>query len=393
MKIAFIVITFPKISETFILNQITGLIDLGHEVDIFALWDPHEQAIHADVEKYHLRSKVHYLFSSKNRRKRILRLLSVFVRHLWRHPIALRRCLDFRHYGRSQAINNCLKLDSFLSKRYDVFHCHFGHLGEEMIFLKEIFPHTKFFVSFHGFDLDSKDFRTQGFYDQLFQKSDGVITAGEYYRKTLIGLGCPREKLINHPNGIDTSLFVRNSTPRSSNDIVITTVARLEEEKNIPFALTLIHGLKAKLTFRYYLIGDGSLKGQVINQIKELGLESTVRLMGDLPRQEVVNILNETDIFLLTSQRETFGLALVEAQAMEIPIVAANVGGVSGALQDKTTGFLFNAGNQEEAQKHILTLIADPALRHRMGMAGKKFATENFDIRKLNNRLTLIYKG
>ena len=79
MKIAFIVSGFPTLSETFIINQITGLIDLGHDVEIFAEYNPNDKKIHPDVYKFKLMDRVHYFNIPRNKIFRLLKAIYLFV--------------------------------------------------------------------------------------------------------------------------------------------------------------------------------------------------------------------------------------------------------------------------------------------------------------------------
>ena len=81
MKIAIIVGGFPTLSETFILNQITGLLDMGHDVEIFAQFNPKDKKVHSDVEKYRLMERVHYTSIPYNKVKRILKAIFLIIKN------------------------------------------------------------------------------------------------------------------------------------------------------------------------------------------------------------------------------------------------------------------------------------------------------------------------
>ena len=87
MKIAFIVGGFPTLSETFILNQITGLLDLGYDVEIFAQTNPKEKKVHSDIERYHLMERVHYFIMPSNKIKRILKAIYLIIKNLDRKSV------------------------------------------------------------------------------------------------------------------------------------------------------------------------------------------------------------------------------------------------------------------------------------------------------------------
>src|SRR3990172_4479647 len=100
MKIAFVVATFPALSETFILNQITGLIDLGHNVEIFALEQSRDEKHHADVVAYDLMKRVRYFDIPTNRILRIIRALFLVIENFHRSPRKIVQALNIFRYGK-----------------------------------------------------------------------------------------------------------------------------------------------------------------------------------------------------------------------------------------------------------------------------------------------------
>ena len=141
MKIAFIVNEFPSLSQTFVLNQITGLIDRGHDVDIFAKVARNDGKIHEDVNKYNLLEHTIYQKSiPKNIILRILKSLGYIVKFMPKNHLRILRSLNILKYGRTAASFNLLyQILSFLTKGpYDITHCQVGMLGPEAIRLKQM---------------------------------------------------------------------------------------------------------------------------------------------------------------------------------------------------------------------------------------------------------------
>ncbi|MBD3369492.1 glycosyltransferase [Candidatus Fermentibacteria bacterium] len=131
MRIAFIVSSFPAISETFILNQITCLVDMGHEVDIFAAAKGDNPKVHSDVEKYDLLSRTSYYGLLGNKMWRVLKTVWLLISKGKPYPLVIIRSLDFFKYGkRSLSLRLFYKAIPFLGKEpYDIVHCHFGPNG------------------------------------------------------------------------------------------------------------------------------------------------------------------------------------------------------------------------------------------------------------------------
>jgi colanic acid/amylovoran biosynthesis glycosyltransferase len=145
MKIAFIVTQFPRLSETFVLNQITGLMERGHEVDIYAYERSNEPKIHEDVEKFHLFERTFYYGEAKkhisdNKIIRVLKGLYIIFNNFHKNPKAILNSLNYFKY-KLDAVNLRLLFDiaPFINNNnYDVIHCHFGPNGMLGVRLKEL---------------------------------------------------------------------------------------------------------------------------------------------------------------------------------------------------------------------------------------------------------------
>jgi len=182
LKIAMIVGGFPKISETFILNQITGLLDLGHEVDIYARRCSRESIQHDEVREYALQSRTHWFDLPSGRGARLVRALSSLARYLPRYPRAILRCLRLTRHGNLYGIlNNLMHVPPFLHRHYEVVLCHFGGNGIDFAFLKSLFPATRLVTMFHGDDLSLGDERGRQVFDTLRAAGDLFLVNTDHY--------------------------------------------------------------------------------------------------------------------------------------------------------------------------------------------------------------------
>ena len=156
MKIAFIVGVFPALSETFILNQITGLLDLGHDVEIFAGSNPNDKKMHHDIKKYRLMERVHYTDMPYNKIKRILKAIFLIINYYPKAPIKILKSMNVFKYGKTAlSLTLLYTIIPFLNKKFDIIHCHFGPNGIIGVHLKEIGIPGKYVTSFHGYDVNS----------------------------------------------------------------------------------------------------------------------------------------------------------------------------------------------------------------------------------------------
>ena len=207
MKIAFLVETFPKLSETFILNQITGLIDRGCEVDIFAKGAEDIEKKHPDVQKYNLVDRTFYIedinkIIPDNKFERGLKGLCLIAENLTKRPKAILKSLNLTKLGmHALTLRPLYRVARYLSRGpYDIIHCHFGYIGHIGLYLKDIGAlDGKVVTTFYGFDISAyvKKYGVHA-YASMFKRGDLFISICENMKDRLIDLGCNSEKIMIH---------------------------------------------------------------------------------------------------------------------------------------------------------------------------------------------------
>lgn len=401
MSIAFIVSAFPTLSETFILNQITGLIDLGHKVDIFSFYKPKEKKVHPEVIKYRLLDKVHYFGIPKRRFRRLVKAIKIIFRYFVFHPKEIIKCLNFKKYGgKYNALNNLFKIVPFLRKKYDVIHCHFGPNGNEMIFLKDIFPEIKFITTFHGYDITKfLNENSNGVYKRLFKKGDLFMPISNLWAERLKDLGCAGDKILVHRMGVDTKQIVFRERTVSDDNIMVLTVARLVDKKGLRYSITAVAKIIQKYPeVNYYIVGDGYLRKRLEDLINEFGVENKIKLLGAIENSKVRELMQKSHVFLLASvtssdgDQEGIPVSIMEAMASGLPVISTYHSGIPEIVLDGKSGFLVPEKDVDALTEKLEYLIEHSEIWPEMGKAGRKFVEENFDIRKLNKRLVEIYE-
>jgi len=126
------------------------------------------------------------------------------------------------------------------------------------------------------------------------------------------------------------------------------------------------------------MIGDGDLKDELKRLVKKLKLQDKVELLDYIPYEKVPSYLSKMDVFLMPSLHDSFGVSAIEAQAMQVPVVATNVEGIPEAIQDKKTGFLVPVHSPEKIAEKVLLLARNRNLRLKMGERGREFVKENY---------------
>ncbi|MGD0784729.1 MAG: glycosyltransferase [Sedimentisphaerales bacterium] len=402
MRIVFVLGIFPALSETFILNQITGLIDRGHEVDIYADNPSPTLEVQPDVVKYKLLERTCYrLQMPKNRFLRFLKGVVLLCRNLHKSPVVLFRSLNVFRYGKLAASLTLLySVIPLLSRQgsYDIIQCHFGPVGTLGAYFREIgLIRGKLVTMFHGNDIRLGQEKGGQIYADLFSVGDSFLSNSRYNYDNLIDLGADAGKVICHQVGLDISRFPERKLNFSlrPQTIRILTVARLVKEKGLEYGIEAIGELLRKnpaIQLQYNIIGGGDKEEFLKELIRELNLTKIVHLLGPKDQKEVIGNLQQAHIFLLPSIAEAFGLVLLEAQASGLPVIATSVGGVNEALIDGQSGFLVPARNVIALVEKLEYLINNYEIWPEMGLKGRAFVKEHYDINKLNDRLVIIYR-
>jgi colanic acid/amylovoran biosynthesis glycosyltransferase len=389
---------FPKLSETFILNQITGLLRRGHSVRIFSRYRPEERVFHPEVAEYDLLSRTVYL-PAVPASKWGCRLKAVFwlLRFLIAHPIVTVRVLTYL-LGREEPFSYLLFFHSLpiLSFRPDVIMVHFGNNGTYYWPLKEMESRGAFLTMFHGHDLLLGLENGPEYYRGLFSKADLILANSEFTRERLLEQGACPERLQVHYVGIEPARFSSSRGPaeRSVGPFRVLTICRLCEQKRPDVALCAVRRLKELVhpaAVEYHLVGDGPMRPDLERLAEHLDIGKVVVFEGALEQKGVLEQLRLADVFLLTSRDEWLGVVLLEAQAAGVPIVATNVGGIPEAVLAGKSAILVPPGDVEAAAAAMAELLKDPERRVRMGQEGRKYVEENFDIEVLNDRLEKMF--
>ncbi|MBP1684173.1 MAG: putative Glycosyl transferase, group 1 [Deltaproteobacteria bacterium] len=154
----------------------------------------------------------------------------------------------------------------------------------------------------------------------------------------------------------------------------VTTVARLYVTKGLVFLLEAI--ARVLLTYpltQFRVYGDGPLRAELLAHARRLGLDGNALFVGAFTdREELARIMNQTDIFVMSSVLEGQPLGLVEAMAYGCPIVATSVGGIPELIENGVNGLLCAPGDSECLAAKIRSLIEDPVMRTRLGTAARR---------------------
>ena len=298
-----------------------------------------------------------------------------------------------------EKILDIFKLDAILESKITAIHAHFGDIANEFIFIKKLVPGIKFFVTFHGYDIRAALSKNDFFYKNLFTLADGVISICDYNSNRLREIGCPKEKIFRVNNGVNLNFFAKKEVAGFfdlKDEIIILTVARLEPEKNLIFAICLIDKLARNFShkkIKYLIVGDGSLRSELEAKVDELNLQGTVFLLGAKSKMEVRGLLEKADIFLLTSTQEASPIVILEAMAAKVAVAASSVGGIPEMIKDGETGILLNLSEVEFSFQKLYLLMIDQKLRFKIVEKAYQYVSEQHNMDFIINKLIKIYSN
>lgn len=246
----------------------------------------------------------------------------------------------------------------------------------------------------HGWAFTEGVSRKKRFLYSLLEKiagilSTGIISVSHYDRQLAVqNKVIPLEKMKVIQNGVpDTGESLRASL--NQHPVNLTMVARFAEPKDHRTLVEVLRELDSK-EWNIRLVGDGPLKEEIENEVKGLPLSDRFIFLGN--RDDVAEILANSQIFLLISNWEGLPLSILEAMRAGLPVIASNVGGVGEVVQNGKTGFLIEKGDKESLKEKITLLIDQPELRKQMGLSGRETYLENFTFERMVNETFTFYQ-
>ena len=401
MKIAFLVSEFPSVSQTFVLNEIVGLIDLGHDVQIFAGRPGSAGIIHDNHEKYDLAKRTHYYGIPKNKILRILKAIFFIIKYAPNNYKGIFRSLNVFRYGKQARSLSLLFMSIPLLENgpFDIIHCPFGALGLRVVSISPIRPgHCKLVTSFRGSDVNKFLKKHPGIYHELFREGDLFLPNCEFFKKRLIQEGCEEKKIVVHHDGIDCAKFEYFQRQRGPGEpIKVLTIARLVEKKGVAFAIDAVAGLLSKgEKIEYRVVGDGMLREDLQQLIDGRGVAGQIKLLGWKTHEEVKILIEESHVLVapsLTSEdgdQEGIPNAIKEVMASGLPVISTFHSGIPELVIDRVSGFLVPERDAASLADSLAFLIRHPGICNKMGLAGRRQMDEH-DTHRLNKKLEELY--
>lgn len=269
-------------------------------------------------------------------------------------------------------------------------------------------PITRLINTRHGMGAAQPRSRSEWLYRHTMRRTDAVAAVCEAARARFAQQGVsPRGRLLSVPNGIRVGRFspasaecraaLRSDLGLAPGTRIIGSVGRLNPVKDQATLLRAFARLRADLVdtavadTALVLVGDGALRGSLQLQAAALGIGDAVRFLGD--RSDVRELLQGFDVFALSSLSEGYSMALLEACASGLPIVATDVGGNREIVVDGCNGLLVPPAHDDALAGAFATLLRDPAGATAMGSAGREWALREASVEAMAGHYDALYRG
>lgn len=281
----------------------------------------------------------------------------------------------------------------------DVLHAQFGFSAVRILPVAKMLK-IPLVVSFHGMDA-SHMLRKQSYRNGLkkvFAYATTIVVCNPAMADVLPLTAYQKRKIMWVPYGINLKQF--NPRPRKVNEVLrILHVGRFIEKKGVPDLIRAFSKLKNQQTIQLELVGTGPEEKLCKQLVRELRLEQRVIFHGWKSSEEVKNLMQQADVFVLNSRVATNGdseglpVGILEAMSMALPVVSTKHAGIPHEVDHGVTGLLVEEHDTEGLTAAISTLLQDAPQRNAFGMAGRRKAESVFSMEQMHTTLCTVYKN
>jgi glycosyltransferase involved in cell wall biosynthesis len=396
-RVVYIVRSFPRLSQTFILNEVLGLERLGWRLQIFAITNPRETLVQDGVAE--VRAQTHYLEAALGRsRTAILRehlrvAASAPGRYLRTLAFVLRRrdlaggyatASRFTCFIEAVYLTRILGREARNGAAPARVHSHFAHDPTLIALLLKRLTGLPYSFTAHARDIYQVPRPALA---ERIREASVVVTC---CRANLDYLGrlapeAGREKLRMVRYGLDLETF-RPAQPAQTSEPLVVSVGRLVEKKGFGDLVEACRMLKDRgLRFRCLIYGDGPLRGELAGAVTRLGLAGDVELAGARTQRDLHAVLEQAHVFALTpcvtddGDRDGMPNVLLEAMACGLPVVTTAVAGIPEVVIHGQNGLLAESHDVPAIAEHLAALLTDESLRKRLGSRARSEVVDSFD--------------
>lgn len=411
-SVAYVLRSYPRLSQTFVLSEIRFLERIGVNIRIFAITDPREPVVQPEVSA--VRAPVEYLDRPFAGRWRALfehgRLLARFRQ---RYVRALREVLGkkeidagYRVASRSRCFLYALRLADSLDRlerqgtRVGHVHAHFAHDPALVALLAHLLTGIPYSFSAHARDLYQVTPRALM---PRLSRARAVVTCCranvDFLRSIMPTASKDKVALVHH--GVDIEEFQvpgENGGGDAGDVPMLLSVGRLVEKKGFDDLIAVCLELaRSGRRFQCRIIGDGPERVKLAEMIEAFQLQDRVTLMDPRPRRDILTAYGRADMFLLlpnvtaAGDRDGIPNVLIEAMASGLPVVTTEVGGIPELITKGVDGFIGRPRDVKGITAMVVELLDDRPRRLALGVAARRTIEQRFDARQGVERLAALF--
>jgi len=297
--------------------------------------------------------------------------LDIFEPNIYYHEVNVHDYPLFEYQPYELALSSKM-VDTVLTEGIDILHVHYAiphayaaYMAKKILLEKGIY--IPVVTTLHGTDITlvGKNPSYKPAVTFSINKSDIVTSVSQSLKENTLRSFVVKNKIEVIPNFVDLSLYQKDvpcqrSQIATNGEKIVTHISNMRSVKRIPDIIDIFYRIQNEEEAILLMIGDGPEREKAEQQAKDLGIYSKVKFLGKTT--EIKKLLCMSDLFILTSATESFGLVALEAMAAKVPVISSNAGGIREVNVHGVTGFLATIGDVETMANYSLKLLQNPEL-------------------------------
>ncbi len=286
-------------------------------------------------------------------------------------------------------------------EKLDVLHVHYAiphaisaYLAKQILRSAEL----KVITTLHGTDITlvGRDESYLPITKFGIEVSDGVTAVSQWLKQETAKNFATDKEIAVIPNFVDPDRFRRHESNAfchmfgSKGDKILTHVSNFRPVKRIMDVIEIFEKVSRGVPSRLMMVGDGPDRSRAEAYCRERRLRDRVFFLGNVPNLE--EIVGSSDLFLLPSEAESFGMAALEALASEVPVIATRAGGLPEVVDDGETGYLLPVGDTEGMAARAIEILGDEGRRRAMGKQARERSVDRFHVAKVVPEYRALYE-
>lgn len=387
MNIVYYLDWFPRLSQSFILNELYYLYKSGHNVSVFSINQPNSNVEHDEISLMDI--PIGYADNPS------LTDIAYTVRGMTRNKVttAIQRDTT-RQVAGTIYLESCFR--QFVhSLPYEIDHVHSHFLRWNKLPAALVARNLGVSATITGHAYDIFEESDASLVETIHDAFDAIYTISKYNMSFLRNEYSVDDRLELVRMGVRPEKF---EPTNSTEDAQFLTIARHIEKKGLEYAIEAIDQIvESHSGLEYRIVGEGPRTNRLKRLVESRGLREYVTFLGTVNDDQLVRELDSCTAFVLpciiakNGDRDGIPVALMEAMAMETPVISTYVSGIPELVTDGSTGFLVPSGQSEALAETMDTVLTEEDYRDRVGNAARKTIIERFSSEVTCERLEILF--